>query len=568
MAKFLAKLKKKIIVATIVLAQVVAMATSMTAYAASSKSGFRVEGTKLYDANGKEFVMRGINHAHAWYKGNEETAISAIAKTGANTVRISVGDGDQWGYDDINTLKNLISLCEKNKLVAVVEVHDATGSDDISKLNNAVDYWVKMKDALIGKEDTVILNIANEWFGTWDGKKWAEGYKQAIPKLRNAGIKNTIMIDCAGWGQYPKSIHDYGKEVFNADSEKNTMFSIHMYEYAGGDASTIKNNIDGVLNQGLALSIGEFGIKHTNGDVDEKTIMSYCQEKSVGYIGWSWYGNGDEWKYLDIANDWSGNSFSEWGNVLLNYKDGNKNTSKICSVYSGSTNNGNTTDTEDEAIATVYEKVKYKGKKVDLKVGTYTLSEMKKLGIKNDWISAVKVKSGYKITLYEDDNFKGNKLVKKSNNSDLNKHNFDNITSSIKVEKIDSSNTTTTNTSISVEAEEGILHGVYSNNKISGYSGSGYVDDMETDGDYVEITIDAPKAGNYNLDIRYASPYDKKIETLYVNGSKIKDVEFPKTSTFKNVSVGMIDLKAGKNTIRIQKNWGWTLMDRFTVTLK
>lgn len=568
MAKILAKLKKKIIVGTIVLAQVVAMATSMTAYAASSKSGFRVEGTKLYDANGKEFVMRGINHAHAWYKGNEETAISAIAKTGANTVRIAVGDGDQWGYDDINTLKNLISLCEKNKLVAVVEVHDATGSDDISKLNNAVDYWVKMKDALIGKEDTVILNIANEWFGTWDGKKWAEGYKQAIPKLRNAGIKNTIMIDCAGWGQYPKSIHDYGKEVFNADSEKNTMFSIHMYEYAGGDASTIKNNIDGVLNQGLALSIGEFGIKHTNGDVDEKTIMSYCQEKSVGYIGWSWYGNGDEWKYLDIANDWSGNSFTEWGNVLLNYKDGIKNTSKICSVYSGSTNNGNTTDTEDEAIATVYEKVKYKGKKVDLKVGTYTLSEMKKLGIKNDWISAVKVKSGYKITLYEDDNFKGNKLVKKSNNSDLNKHNFDNITSSIKVEKIDSSNTTTTNTSISVEAEEGILHGVYSNNKISGYSGSGYVDDMETDGDYVEITIDAPKAGNYNLDIRYASLYDKKIETLYVNGSKIKDVEFPKTSTFKNVSVGMIDLKAGKNTIRIQKNWGWTLMDRFTVTLK
>ena len=568
MAKILAKLKKKIIVGTIVLAQVVAMATSMTAYAASSKSGFRVEGTKLYDANGKEFVMRGINHAHAWYKGNEETAISAIAKTGANTVRIAVGDGDQWGYDDINTLKNLISLCEKNKLVAVVEVHDATGSDDISKLNNAVDYWVKMKDALIGKEDTVILNIANEWFGTWDGKKWAEGYKQAIPKLRNAGIKNTIMIDCAGWGQYPKSIHDYGKEVFNADSEKNTMFSIHMYEYAGGDASTIKNNIDGVLNQGLALSIGEFGIKHTNGDVDEKTIMSYCQEKSVGYIGWSWYGNGDEWKYLDIANDWSGNSFTEWGNVLLNYKDGIKNTSKICSVYSGSTNNGNTTDTEDEAIATVYEKVKYKGKKVDLKVGTYTLSEMKKLGIKNDWISAVKVKSGYKITLYEDDNFKGNKLVKKSNNSDLNKHNFDNITSSIKVEKIDSSNTTTTNTSISVEAEEGILHGVYSNNKISGYSGSGYIDDMETDGDYVEITIDAPKAGNYNLDIRYASPYDKKIETLYVNGSKIKDVEFPKTSTFKNVSVGMIDLKAGKNTIRIQKNWGWTLMDRFTVTLK
>lgn len=49
--------------------------------------------------------MRGINHAHAWYKGQESTAIPAIAKTGANTVRVALGDGDQWGYDDINTVK-------------------------------------------------------------------------------------------------------------------------------------------------------------------------------------------------------------------------------------------------------------------------------------------------------------------------------------------------------------------------------------------------------------------------------------------------------------------------------
>lgn len=194
-----------------------------------------------------------------------------------------------------------------------------------------------MKDALKGKESTVILNIVNEWYGTWDGQKWAEGYEKAIPKLRAAGIDNTIMVDSAGWGQYPKSIADYGKAVFNSDPDKNTMFSIHMYEYAGGDANTVKTNIDSVINQNLALCIGEFGIKHTNGDVDEETIMNYCQEKSVGYIGWSWYGNGTDWIYLDIANDWSGNSLTEWGNKLLNYKNGVKNTSKICSVFNGST---------------------------------------------------------------------------------------------------------------------------------------------------------------------------------------------------------------------------------------
>lgn len=333
MCRFLKKFKNSLIVGALVLAQAISMTMPMSAYAASSNSGFHIYGTKLYDANGNQFVMRGINHAHAWYKGQGSTAIPTIAKTGANTVRVALGDGDKWGYDDINTVKNIISLCEKNKLIAVLEVHDATGSDDVSKLNNAVNYWISMKDALIGKESTVILNIVNEWYGTWDGAKWAEGYKQAIPKLRTAGIKNTIMIDCAGWGQYPKSIADYGKDVFNADSEKNTMFSIHMYEYAGADTNTVKTNIDNVINQNLALCIGEFGLKHTNGDVDENTIMNYCQEKSVGYIGWSWYGNGDSWKYLDIANDWSGSSFSEWGNILLYHTNGIKNTSKTCSVY-------------------------------------------------------------------------------------------------------------------------------------------------------------------------------------------------------------------------------------------
>ncbi|MCR1949985.1 cellulase family glycosylhydrolase [Clostridium sp. DSM 100503] len=342
MSRFLRKFKKCIIAGALVLAQTISLTSMMqvSAFAATSNSGFHVNGTKLYDANGNEFIMRGINHAHAWYKGQESIAIPAIAKTGANTVRVALGDGDQWGYDNINTVKNIISLCEQNKLVAVLEVHDATGADDVSKLNNAVNYWIGIKDALIGKESTVILNIANEWYGTWDGKQWAEGYKQAIPKLRAAGIKNTIMVDAAGWGQYPKSIADYGKEVFNSDSQKNTMFSIHMYEYAGGNANIVKSNIDNVINQNLALVIGEFGLRHTDGDVDEDTIMNYSKEKSVGYIGWSWYGNGDQWKYLDISNDWSGTSFSEWGNILLNHKNGIKNTSKICSVYTGS-NPGN-----------------------------------------------------------------------------------------------------------------------------------------------------------------------------------------------------------------------------------
>lgn len=306
---------------------------NVTTNSTTKSAGFYIDGTTLYDANGNPFVMRGINHAYTWYKGQEAVAIPAIAKTGANTVRIVLSDGQQWTKDSLSTLQSLITLCEQNKLVAIVEVHDGTGSDSAAVLDNIGNYWIEMKSALIGKEKTVILNIANEWYGTWNGADWAKGYTSVIPKLRNAGIKNTLMVDGAGWGQYPQSIFDYGTQVFNSDPLKNTMFSIHMYEYAGANASTVKSNIDNVLNKNLALVIGEFGIKHTNGDVDEATIMSYSQQKGVGYLGWSWKGNGSGLEYLDMANDWAGTSLTEQGNTIINGPNGIKATSKICSVF-------------------------------------------------------------------------------------------------------------------------------------------------------------------------------------------------------------------------------------------
>ena len=297
--------------------------------------GFKVLGDKLYDANGNEFVMRGVNHAHTWFRQHLDTALEAIAKTGSNTVRIVLSDGDQWNRIPVDEVKEIIEKCKVHKMIAVVEVHDGTGKDEVSYLNNAVDYWIEVKDALIGNEAYVILNIANEWYGSWDNlDKWAEGYKQAIPKLRAAGIKNTIMVDCAGWGQLSNSFIKHGKEVFEADEQANTMFSIHMYGTAGKNKSTISRAINGAILLDLCLVVGEFGYNHSDGDVDEATILEMSVEKNKGYLGWSWKGNGGGVEYLDIAKDWEGTTLSsDWGEVLINGKNGIKETSKICSVF-------------------------------------------------------------------------------------------------------------------------------------------------------------------------------------------------------------------------------------------
>ena len=104
----------------------------------TAKEGFYIEGTKLYDANGNEFIMRGINHAHAWYKSFLDDAINGIAATGSNTIRIALADGSQYEEDLLEDIKEIIQKCKMKKMICVLEVHDETGSDREEDVTNAL----------------------------------------------------------------------------------------------------------------------------------------------------------------------------------------------------------------------------------------------------------------------------------------------------------------------------------------------------------------------------------------------------------------------------------------------
>ena len=294
-------------------------------------NGFHVQNQKIIDANGNEFIMRGVNVAHAWYQNNTEQTLKAVAAKGCNTVRVVCADGGQWTKTSAAELEKIIGWCKENKLICVLEAHDATGSDKVEDIVAAAKYWAENKDILNKNTDTVILNIANEWVGTWDSATWAKGSEEAIKVVRDAGIKNMIMIDAAGWGQYGTAIKEKGAEVFASDPDKNTVFSIHFYGTAGKDANTIKSNIDGALSSGAPVLAGEFGYKHSDGDVDEISLMNYCDQKGLGYLAWSWKGNGGGVEYLDLVNDWDGRSLTEWGEIYFGSMKG----SEISSVFTG-----------------------------------------------------------------------------------------------------------------------------------------------------------------------------------------------------------------------------------------
>mgnify|MGYP003300905157 CR=1 FL=1 len=298
------------------------------------QKGFYVEGTTLYDANGNPFVMRGVNHAHTWYSDKLLETLDALETIGCNSVRIVLSNGEQWSKTEASSLEGIIAFCKERNLIAVLEVHDPTGSSEHSSLLAAAQYFVDMKDVLIGEEEYVIINIANEWPANRNAKTWKEGYLEAIPMLREAGLAHTIMVDSAGWGQYGKCIKEAGAEVFAADPLGNVMFSVHMYGSAGGSAKDIEKNLRYATDQGLCVCVGEFGYTHSDGDVDEAFLMQYCEGNNIGYLAWSWKGNSGGVEYLDLAAEWDGSVLSaDWGEVVVNGPEGIRETAKLCTVF-------------------------------------------------------------------------------------------------------------------------------------------------------------------------------------------------------------------------------------------
>ncbi len=301
---------------------------------AQPQGSFSTEGTQLLDANGNEFVMRGANYSWCWQKGKENTVIPAAARIGCNTLRIQLGTGRRFSKPGVRDLKKLITLCEENKLIAVFNTHDATGSDNYADLEEAANFWVTMADLLNEHTATTIVNIANEWFGSMNkAAEWAEGYKKTIAIIRNAGIRNTLMVDAAGWGQWPKSIFDKAAEVAAADPLGNVIFSMHFYDVAAKNADTVRRNIDNAIATGFPVIIGEFACSHGGRHVEWQTILDYSAEKRMGWLVWSWTGNSGGVEDCDMFGSYDDSQYRTNGTNTVLGRNGIKETSEICSVY-------------------------------------------------------------------------------------------------------------------------------------------------------------------------------------------------------------------------------------------
>ncbi len=202
----------------------------------NSGNGFFVVGGKLYDANGNEFRIRGVNRTH-W----DSNSAAGIALSGANAVRTFI-DFSQPTAKNISLIQT--QNIDQKEVPIVTYAGDSSGatscSSDPAVLTRALSAWTSQAALWTTLDRYLIINVANEW-GPSNSTVWRDSYINAIGKLRQAGYLGPILIDSGGCGQDDADLLQYSQAVLNSDPQRNLIFSIHLYTTANDHTATIRS---------------------------------------------------------------------------------------------------------------------------------------------------------------------------------------------------------------------------------------------------------------------------------------------------------------------------------------
>jgi len=259
--------------------------------AGNTGKGFFVSGGKLYDPNGLEFRIRGVNRNH-WDSYGTATGLPL---SGANTERVVLSFTKATSYNWNIVSSEMLA----NKIVPIPGNWTGTCKSDPASLAAIVDTWVAQAATWTQLNDTGLINIANEW-GPANSTVWRDSYVTAVGRMRAAGYTGTLVIDSGGCGQDAQDIIKYAGAVLAADPQKNILFDIHVYGgfHYPATASWMQDYATAMTQlkaTGLALIIGEFGPGKNIGPsptmVTPQKIIADAEANGFGWMPWSWDDN-------------------------------------------------------------------------------------------------------------------------------------------------------------------------------------------------------------------------------------------------------------------------------------
>jgi Ni,Fe-hydrogenase III small subunit len=266
---------------------------------------------KLYDANGVEFRIRGVNRNHY------DMDAPGIPKTHANTERTVLFFNGEWGSTTTRNVQTMQQDMINNHIVPMPGNWEGTCDESTATFTTIVDRWVAQVSTYKALDKYMILNIANEW-GPADSTVWRDSYITAIQRLRTAGYTCTISVDAGGCGQDNADLAKYAQAVFDADPQKNVIFDQHIYGNWGLDAGKqswqqgLIAGLDALVATGLPVIIGEFGPGRNIGpsptNITPQAIIQAAEARNLGWLAWAWDDNpsgGDSWFALSLNGDYN-----------------------------------------------------------------------------------------------------------------------------------------------------------------------------------------------------------------------------------------------------------------------
>jgi len=331
----------------------VAEPTSVARPSYNTGAGFFMRDGQIYDGNGYQFTIRGFNHSPWWGNSkNELNAISQFKKTGANAVRVVFGSG--FGASQTPAQRQgIIERFISEGIAVIVEDGTATGKKDPKSLRAIVDRWLQPGNVAWLKkyEKQVILNIANEWGP--DSTVWRDEYEKAITRLRNAGIKNMLVIDSGdgpGPGQSAHTIETWGKNLIDHDAQHNVVLSVHMYNCwraedregdvakshpATGNPWDIATEMKKMQAKRLPVIIGEFSSdKYSVVKYKTARAIQIFNQLGIGWLAWSW--NENTVSSMNMVKGWTYNSdadLKDFGKLIIKGAYGLKATAKLATIF-------------------------------------------------------------------------------------------------------------------------------------------------------------------------------------------------------------------------------------------
>lgn len=142
-----------------------------------------------------------------------------------------------------------------------------------------------------------LINVTGSGGTTFADVTWRETYKTAVTTLRTAGYKAPLIIDAPGSGQDNGNcltLATHALAVFNADPQKNIIFTPHIYgAYTVAGLAPALASLGALrVSNGLAFAAGEFGpgrnIGPSPATIDPRQVMAQCEANNLGWIAWGW----------------------------------------------------------------------------------------------------------------------------------------------------------------------------------------------------------------------------------------------------------------------------------------